>query len=58
DLSATLHEIHAKNSYKELVLYVEACYSGSMFQGFLPKNTNIYAVTAANAAESSYACYC
>ncbi|CAD5231075.1 unnamed protein product [Bursaphelenchus okinawaensis] len=58
DLIGTLHQLHQNQVYKELVLYVEACFSGSMFSGFLPNNTNIYAVTAANSAESSYACYC
>lgn len=37
---------------------MEACESGSMFEGLLPNNWNIYAVTAANAEESSYAAYC
>ena len=39
-----------------MVLYIEACYSGSMFSG-LASNINVYATTAANDAESSYACY-
>ena len=37
---------------------MEACESGSMFQGLLPNNWNIYATTASNAEESSYATYC
>jgi legumain len=44
--------------YDQLVFYLEACESGSMFQGLLPDNINIYATTAANARESSYAAYC
>lgn len=28
-----------------------------MFEGLLPENINIYATTASNAEESSYACY-
>jgi legumain len=40
-----------------MVIYVEACESGSMFDTLLPKNINIFAMTAANATESSYACY-
>lgn len=43
--------------YKKLVLYVEACESGSMFANKLPTTISAYAVTAANSAESSYACY-
>ena len=40
-----------------MVLYIEACESGSMFENILPNNINVYATTASNAAESSYACY-
>lgn len=40
-----------------MVLYIEACESGSMLENILPKNINIYATTASNAEESSYACY-
>ena len=41
-----------------MVVYIEACESGSMFQNLLEKNLNIYAVTAANAKESSWGSYC
>ena len=44
--------------YDQLVFYMEACESGSMFEGLLGDNLNIYATTAANAMESSYAAYC
>jgi legumain len=44
--------------YKELVFYLEACESGSMFEYFLENDINIYAVTAANSIESSWATYC
>ena len=40
-----------------MVIYIEACESGSMLEGLLPDNINIYATTASNAEESSYACY-
>lgn len=36
---------------------MEACESGSMFKDILPKNINVFATTAANDQESSYACY-
>ena len=57
ELMDTLNEMHAKNSYKKFVFYLEACESGSMFEDLLDSNKNIYAVTAANPMESSYACY-
>jgi hypothetical protein len=31
--------------------------SGSMFKGLLPTDINVYATTAANSTQSSYACY-
>jgi len=56
DLLAALQTMHTKGMYKRLVFYLEACESGSMFVN-LPKNTNIFATTAANPDQSSYACY-
>jgi legumain len=50
--------MYDKKMYKELVFYMEACHSGSMFDQILPTNMSIYAVTAANPHESSYADYC
>ena len=40
-----------------MVIYIEACESGSMLEQFLPNNINVYATTAANSKESSYATY-
>ena len=44
--------------YKHMVLYIEACHSGSMFEGILANNTGVYAVAAAHPSESSYGTYC
>lgn len=44
--------------YSEMVLYIEACESGSMFEGILADDINVYAITAANAEESSWGTYC
>jgi len=44
--------------YKEMVIYIEACESGSMFENILENDLNIYAVSAANAHESSWGTYC
>jgi len=57
DLIDALQTMHNKKLYKELVFYVEACESGSMFKK-LPDNLNIYVTTAANAKESSWGTYC
>jgi len=56
DLNKTITEMHQQKKYKEMVIYIEACESGSMLDE-LPKNINIYSTTASNAIESSYACY-
>uniref|UniRef100_A0ACD5TCU6 Uncharacterized protein n=1 Tax=Avena sativa TaxID=4498 RepID=A0ACD5TCU6_AVESA len=56
DLVATLESKHG--AYKSLVFYLEACESGSIFEGLLPANISIYATTASNANESSWATYC
>uniref|UniRef100_A0A0D9XPY1 Legumain prodomain domain-containing protein n=1 Tax=Leersia perrieri TaxID=77586 RepID=A0A0D9XPY1_9ORYZ len=48
----------AAGGFKNLVIYVEACESGSIFQGLLPSNIGVYAMTASNATESSWATYC
>ncbi|KAE9588914.1 hypothetical protein Lal_00012589 [Lupinus albus] len=53
-----LKKKHAANGYKKLVIYFEACEAGSMFEGLLPNNINIYVTTASNATESSFAAYC
>jgi legumain len=57
DLMTALKTMNSKQMYKQLVFYIEACESGSMFQGLLPTNMSIYATTASTADQSSYACY-
>lgn len=54
DINRVLREKHAARGFEELVFYLEACESGSIFQGLLPKDINVYAVTAANAEENSW----
>nr|GLL38021.1 cysteine protease [Ipomoea trifida] len=58
ELNAALKKKHAAGAYKSLVFYLEACESGSIFEGILPKDINIYATTASNAIESSWGTYC
>lgn len=40
-----------------MVIYIEASYSGCMFEGILPYNMGVYATTATNPYQVSYACY-
>ena len=58
ELNSALLTMYEKRMYKELVFYLEACHSGSMFEKLLPKNISVYATTAAKPDESSYAEYC
>jgi legumain len=57
-LNQALQTMNQKKMYNKLVFYLEACESGSMFEGLLPPNMNVYATTASNAVESSWGCYC
>lgn len=57
DLIAALDEMYENKKFSKLVFYLEACESGSMFHKKLKNNIDIYATTAANPDESSYACY-
>ncbi|KDD72820.1 C13 peptidase, partial [Helicosporidium sp. ATCC 50920] len=57
-LLSTLRARHAANGFGSMVLYIEACESGSMFEGLLEEDLNIWAVTAANGKESSWGTYC
>jgi legumain len=56
-LISTLKTMHQNQQYAQMTIYIEACESGSMFNGLLPDDINVYAVTAATPYESSYACY-
>ncbi|CAH2327656.1 legumain [Pelobates cultripes] len=56
NLSDTIQYMHDNKKFKKMVFYIEACESGSMMKD-LPNNINVYATTAANPHESSYACY-
>ncbi|XP_005109362.1 legumain [Aplysia californica] len=56
DLINALKQMHREKRYKEMVIYMEACHSGSMFDGLLPKNINIYTTTSANATEVAFMC--
>ncbi|XP_070835972.1 legumain [Chaetodon trifascialis] len=56
DLQDAIKYMHENKKYKKMVFYIEACESGSMMN-HLPADIDVYATTAANPHESSYACY-
>merc|ERR1711981_1022058 len=56
ELQGALKTMKSKDMFKRLVFYLEACESGSMFEGLgVP---GVYGLTAANAHESSWGTYC
>jgi len=57
DVNAALMTMNQKKMYKEVLFYIEACESGSIFAGLL-KAPNVKAVTASNPDESSWGWYC
>jgi legumain len=57
-LKQAMRTMREKKMYKELVFYMEACESGSMFSDSFLKSINAYVTTAANGFESSWAAYC
>ncbi|GER48886.1 vacuolar-processing enzyme [Striga asiatica] len=58
DLNDVLRKKHDSGTYKSLVFYLEACESGSIFEGLLAQDLDIYVTTASNAYESSWGTYC
>lgn len=56
-LGSAIETMTEKKMFDQLVFYIEACESGSMFPN-LASNTGVYAMTAANATESSWGYYC
>jgi len=58
DLLATLEYMHVHHRFGQMVFYLEACESGSMFDKLLKPEWNIYALTASNPEESSWGAYC
>ena len=58
DLNDTLTYMHEHDMYRKLVLYIEACQSGSIFDGILSNKLDIYATTAAGPQEDSWGWFC
>ena len=56
-LNSALQDMHKNKRYKQMLFYLEACESGSMFEGLLPDNIGVLAVTASNSTAPSFACF-
>ena len=57
-LVSTLKEMKDKWRFSKLVFFLEACDGGSMFDGLLPDDIDVYAVTASGDSQFSWAVYC
>uniref|UniRef100_A0A1B6DRR5 legumain n=1 Tax=Clastoptera arizonana TaxID=38151 RepID=A0A1B6DRR5_9HEMI len=57
DFINAIEKMDADKRFKKMVVYIEACYSGSMFDNLLPDDLNIFVTTATDPHESSYAMY-
>ncbi|XP_014274694.1 legumain isoform X1 [Halyomorpha halys] len=57
DFIQTINSMTIKSKFSKLILYIEACHAGSMFDNLLSDTTNVFALTASDPHESSYACY-
>jgi len=57
-LIGAINQMFSQKMYSKLVFYMEACESGSMFEGLIKPNINVYVTTASNAVESSWGTYC
>ncbi|MCL7044124.1 hypothetical protein MKW94_027055, partial [Papaver nudicaule] len=58
ELNDALSKKYKSGTYKSMVIYIEACEAGSMFEGLLKPGMNIYVTTASNASENSHGHYC
>ncbi|XP_043084837.1 legumain-like [Puntigrus tetrazona] len=56
DLIETIKEMARDRKFSKMVIYMESCYSGSMFTQ-LPNNIHVYAVTSTKPGDKGYACY-
>ncbi|CAN7945034.1 unnamed protein product, partial [Ixodes hexagonus] len=53
DLNDAIKTMHDENKYAKMVFYLYASYSGSMFEGLLPDNVSVFAMTAADPYEEA-----
>jgi legumain len=58
ELNDTLRFMHSNKMYSELLLFIEACESGSLFQDIDLESINALALTATNSTSPSYGTYC
>jgi legumain len=47
--------MYKNKKYRRMLVYIEACFSGSIFEDKIPSNWNVFVVTAAHGEENSWA---
>lgn len=57
-LSIAFRNMYSKRMYNRMVVYIEACESGSMFEEYIETYWNILAVTSSRPGQNGYATYC
>ncbi|KAL1110568.1 hypothetical protein AAG570_008096, partial [Ranatra chinensis] len=58
DLHTALDSMVKNKKFNKMVVYIEACEAGSMFDKILEENDNIFVSTASAPDESSWGWYC
>ena len=58
ELNIIIASMHKEKKFKNLVFYIDTCFSGSMFEGLLPSDIGVYAMTACGSHESAYSNEC
>ncbi|THD22189.1 Legumain [Fasciola hepatica] len=57
-LNETLANMHSERRYKNLVVYIEASNSGSLFHQIISRKVRVWALTSTKPTESSCATFC
>jgi legumain len=57
-LGASFTYMSDNKMYKEMTVYFDSTESGLMFDGFLPSDKNIYALSSSEAYKLAWATYC
>ncbi|VDK51756.1 unnamed protein product [Anisakis simplex] len=58
ELTETLKRMKRKKQFNKLAIYLDSHYSGSMFDGILPSNIGVYAVTSSDVDQASASTEC
>lgn len=57
DFLSAIKNMKNRNKFSKMVMYIEACFAGSLFDNLLPDDMNVFVVTAADSREPSSGCF-